>query len=63
MDLAETLEVSGFLPFKKVESSSKHAVGAVIDVTVDKMAVDGRTCVLDGAHKLFISSLVGCRVL
>ena len=58
LDLGESLDISGFLPFKKTENKTNHPIGALLDVTVEKMADDGRTCFFDGAKQLFEASLV-----
>ena len=55
-------EVTGFLPFKNSkmhDSDGKHLpVGGLVDVVVDKLGPDGRTCMLSANPSSLRTSLV-----
>ena len=43
-------DVTGFLPFKNIQQqdskAKKLSIGELVDVSIDKLRPDGRTCVL-----------------
>lgn len=58
LDIGTSFSVSGFLPFKKAGGSNKFLVGALIDVTVEKLSEDQRTCTFSSDKQLFRTSAV-----
>lgn len=54
-------DISGFLRYKKEKGKSEDArmaIGSLIDVVVDKLTEDGRTCVFTSEENTFRSILV-----
>jgi hypothetical protein len=55
-------DVTGFLPFKSVLETAGNAkrlpTGALVDVVVDKLRPDGRTCVLSAEPSSLRTSIV-----
>ena len=53
--------VSGFLPDEPEKNTRKERrrVGGLVNVTVDKLTEDGRTCIVTAEEQDFKSALVG----